>query len=108
MPHCQVSKAKVTNALKIMLTEKARTEKQLKEVRSKLKEELVDVSDVAHQKMKDLVDSAVLGRTKEVIFSKARMHEMAPNDGQVCHSFALTKSIHLPYPARSWSAQVTS
>ena len=57
-PLSKVSKAKVTNALKITRIERARTEKQLKEVKSKLKEELVDVSDVAHQKMKDLVDSA--------------------------------------------------
>ena len=48
----------MTNALKIMRIERAKTEKQLKEIRSKLKEELVDVSDVTHQKMKDLVDSA--------------------------------------------------
>ena len=33
---------------------------------------------------------------------------MAPSDGQVCHSFALTKPVHLPHPARSWCAQVTS
>ena len=57
-PLSKVSKAEVTNILKIRRIERARTEKQLKEVRSNLKEELVDASHVAHQKMNDLVDSA--------------------------------------------------
>lgn len=57
-PLSKVSKAKVTNALKLDRIEKATVLKQLTAIRAKLADEVVDVSDVSHEKLKTIMESA--------------------------------------------------
>ena len=58
--------------LKTMRMQRAITEEQLNEVRSKLKEELLDVSDVVHQEAKDLIDSAERGSLTALIWEEQK------------------------------------
>lgn len=50
-PLSKLSKEKVANALKITRLEKSQTQKQLDQIRAKLKEDSLEVSETAHTKL---------------------------------------------------------